>query len=144
MKKDAFGVFAWPMKRKSSQTWFFQTPLLKSRSSVCYDLERFRNLISAKLDRLIIHLRLRKSMVRNIRSITFHFSWLFDHFYFYLVALNALPNFIADPNEPKERPAPHHRCTIHLNCEESQMLDKAYQQGSQGLIPDRYNRSIKL
>ncbi|XP_046645219.1 pyridine nucleotide-disulfide oxidoreductase domain-containing protein 2-like isoform X2 [Daphnia pulicaria] len=54
------------------------------------------------------------------------------------VALNALPNFLADPYAPGSgKAAPHHRCTIHLNCEESHMLDKAFQQGQQGLIPDR-------
>ncbi|EFX86348.1 putative oxidoreductase [Daphnia pulex] len=49
------------------------------------------------------------------------------------VALNALPNFLADPHTPGSgKAAPHHRCTIHLNCEESHMLDKAFQQGQQG------------
>lgn len=55
------------------------------------------------------------------------------------VALNALPNFLADPHQTlgMGKAAPHHRCTIHLNCEESHMLNKAFQQGQQGLIPDR-------
>ncbi|KAI9561981.1 putative oxidoreductase [Daphnia sinensis] len=53
------------------------------------------------------------------------------------VALNALPNFLADPHQTLGKAAPHHRCTIHLNCEESHMLNKAFQQGQQGLIPDR-------
>ena len=60
---------------------------------------------------------------------------LFSH---NIVALNALPNFLADPHAPGSgKASPHHRCTIHLNCEESHMLDKAFQQGQQGLIPDR-------
>ena len=49
------------------------------------------------------------------------------------VALKRLPKFLADPHAP----APHHRCTIHINCEETSMLEKAFQQGRQGLIPDR-------
>lgn len=56
---------------------------------------------------------------------------------FCIVALKELPNFTADPHSGSG-PAPHHRCTVHLNCEDSRMLDEAYQQGSQGLIPDRY------
>lgn len=58
-------------------------------------------------------------------------------FIFSVVAMNALPNFLADPHEQTGKTAPHHRCTIHLNCEESNMIDKAFQQGRQGLIPDR-------
>ena len=54
-----------------------------------------------------------------------------------LVALSALPNFLADPHTESGGVAPHHRCTIHINCEESQMLEKAFQQGKQGIIPDR-------
>jgi len=53
------------------------------------------------------------------------------------VALRELPNFVADPHDPRNGPAPHHQCTIHLNCENSEMLEKAYQQGKAGLIPDR-------
>jgi len=53
------------------------------------------------------------------------------------VALKELPNFLADPHDKSGPPAPHHQCTIHLNCEDSHMLEKAYQQGKAGLIPDR-------
>ena len=64
-------------------------------------------------------------------------------FFLILVALNALPNFLADPYAPGSgKAAPHHRCTIHLNCEESHMLDKAFQQGQQGLIPDRFHTYV--
>ena len=53
------------------------------------------------------------------------------------VALKELPNFLADPHANPSIPAPHHQCEIHLNCESMQVLDKAFQQGSRGLIPDR-------
>jgi len=53
------------------------------------------------------------------------------------VALRELPNFVADPHDPRNGAAPHHQCTIHLNCENSHMLETAYQQGRAGLIPDR-------
>ena len=53
------------------------------------------------------------------------------------VALKELPNFLADPHANPSIPAPHHQCEIHLNCESMQVLDKAFQQGSQGLIPER-------
>ena len=41
------------------------------------------------------------------------------------VALNKLPNFLADPNT-SDSPLPHHQATIHLNCEETQMIEQAY------------------
>lgn len=42
------------------------------------------------------------------------------------VAVNKLPNFLADPNQKPNQVMPHHRCTIHLNCEDSQLLEEAY------------------
>jgi len=42
------------------------------------------------------------------------------------VALNRLPNFEADPNVG-EVAMPHHRCTIHMNCESSRLITEAYQ-----------------
>ena len=45
------------------------------------------------------------------------------------VAVDRLPNFIANPNtkEGTENAVmPHHKCTIHLNCEDSQLLENAY------------------
>ncbi len=42
------------------------------------------------------------------------------------VALNKLPNFLANPNQKENEVMPHHRCTIHLNCEDSQLLEHAY------------------
>jgi len=47
------------------------------------------------------------------------------------VAINKLPNFEADPNVGSE-PMPHHRCTIHLNCEKSEMIGDAYQDAVNG------------
>ena len=42
------------------------------------------------------------------------------------VAVNRLPNFLANPNRETEKIMPHHRCTIHLNCENTQILEEAY------------------
>lgn len=47
------------------------------------------------------------------------------------VAVNALPNFLADPNLEKNQVMPHHRCTIHLNCENSELLEQAYNEAVQ-------------
>ena len=43
------------------------------------------------------------------------------------VAVNKIPNFLANPNTSPDSIEPHHRCTIHLNCENSQMIEDAYQ-----------------
>jgi len=48
------------------------------------------------------------------------------------VALNKLPNFLADPNTSDDSPQPHHQATIHLNCEESQMIEDAYTDAKSG------------
>ncbi|CAL4166047.1 unnamed protein product [Meganyctiphanes norvegica] len=52
------------------------------------------------------------------------------------VALRSLPNFSADPTSSSGTVMPHHRGTIHLNCERTELLEEAYQQAKQGLIPD--------
>jgi len=52
------------------------------------------------------------------------------------VAVNKLPDFLADPNHGDE-PMPHHRCTIHMNCEDSSMISSAYQDGLEG----KYSRT---
>lgn len=52
------------------------------------------------------------------------------------VALKSLPNFKANPSTNKNTVMPHHRCTIHLNCERTELLDEAYLQAKAGLIPD--------
>ena len=43
------------------------------------------------------------------------------------VAVNKIPNFLANPNTSPDSIEPHHRCTIHLNCENSEMIEEAYQ-----------------
>ncbi|MBN3295864.1 PYRD2 protein, partial [Amia calva] len=48
------------------------------------------------------------------------------------VAVNRLPSFLAAPNSPDGRPGPHHQCSIHLNCESTEVLEQAYQQATQG------------
>lgn len=59
------------------------------------------------------------------------------------VAVNKLPNFIANPNKT-DQPSevlPHHRCTIHLNCENSQLLDEAYKDATKDLSqPGQYSK----
>ncbi|KAK7071141.1 Pyridine nucleotide-disulfide oxidoreductase domain-containing protein 2, partial [Halocaridina rubra] len=52
------------------------------------------------------------------------------------VALKCLPNFKANPNIEPNTAMPHHRCTIHLNCEKMELLDEAYMQALQGRIPE--------
>merc|ERR1712013_164944 len=48
------------------------------------------------------------------------------------VALNKIPNFLANPNTSKDSIMPHHRCTIHINCEDSGMIQQAYQDAKDG------------
>ncbi|XP_067948100.1 pyridine nucleotide-disulfide oxidoreductase domain-containing protein 2-like [Watersipora subatra] len=42
------------------------------------------------------------------------------------VAVNKLPSFLAAPNEADNSPLPHHQCTIHLNCESTDLLHQAF------------------
>ena len=42
------------------------------------------------------------------------------------IAVDAIPDFLADPNTSPGTVMPHHRATIHLNCEESEMIEEAY------------------
>jgi phytoene dehydrogenase-like protein len=43
------------------------------------------------------------------------------------VALSGLPNFSHHlPNADSGSPSPHHQCTIHINCESTQLLHDAY------------------
>ncbi|XP_039630524.1 pyridine nucleotide-disulfide oxidoreductase domain-containing protein 2 isoform X1 [Polypterus senegalus] len=53
------------------------------------------------------------------------------------VAVDKLPNFRAVPNCPKEKPGPHHQCSIHLNCENIDVLEKAYQDVTKNLPSGR-------
>ena len=48
------------------------------------------------------------------------------------VALNKIPNFLADPNTSSDGVMPHHQATIHLNCEESHMIERAYTDAKSG------------
>jgi phytoene dehydrogenase-like protein len=44
------------------------------------------------------------------------------------LAVKKLPNFTADPNLNENQAMPHHQCTIHINCENMDILDKAYKE----------------
>lgn len=48
------------------------------------------------------------------------------------VAVKELPNFLADPNRQKGEVMPHHRATIHLNCEHSDLIHDAYLDAQRG------------
>ena len=54
------------------------------------------------------------------------------------VAVNKLPNFIANPNSEEGKVMPHHKCTIHLNCESTSMLDRAYLDAVSNNEPSRF------
>lgn len=53
------------------------------------------------------------------------------------VAVNRIPNFVADPNTSESSIMPHHRCTIHLNCEDSSMIQDAYKDATNGNFSKR-------
>ncbi|OWF40195.1 pyridine nucleotide-disulfide oxidoreductase domain-containing protein 2-like [Mizuhopecten yessoensis] len=48
------------------------------------------------------------------------------------VALKELPNFVADPNTRKNEVMPHHRATIHLNCEHSDLIHDGFLEAQEG------------
>ncbi|XP_065409680.1 pyridine nucleotide-disulfide oxidoreductase domain-containing protein 2 isoform X3 [Chrysemys picta bellii] len=48
------------------------------------------------------------------------------------VAVDRLPSFLAVPNAGAGRPLPHHQCSIHLNCEDTDLLHRAFQEASSG------------
>ncbi|XP_030841597.1 pyridine nucleotide-disulfide oxidoreductase domain-containing protein 2 [Strongylocentrotus purpuratus] len=52
------------------------------------------------------------------------------------VAVNRLPNFTAMPNKSDNTPGPNHFGTIHLNCERTDLLNKAYDSAMLGEIPE--------
>ncbi|KAL4231243.1 Pyridine nucleotide-disulfide oxidoreductase domain-containing protein 2 [Mactra antiquata] len=52
------------------------------------------------------------------------------------VAVNKIPNFLANPNDSINSIMPHHRCTIHINCEDTSDITKTYLDAKQG----RYSR----
>ncbi|MED6251724.1 Pyridine nucleotide-disulfide oxidoreductase domain-containing protein 2 [Ataeniobius toweri] len=47
------------------------------------------------------------------------------------VAVDKLPNFLASPT-PDDKPGPHHQCSIHLNCENVDILEAAYKEAKNG------------
>ena len=53
------------------------------------------------------------------------------------VALKQLPNFLANPNPAFNAVQPHHRATIHLNCEESGGIEAAYRDAVVSGTPSR-------
>ncbi|XP_049863007.1 pyridine nucleotide-disulfide oxidoreductase domain-containing protein 2-like [Schistocerca gregaria] len=53
------------------------------------------------------------------------------------VALSQLPEFISDPSTVGNKPMPFHRCTINLNCENLDVLTKAYEAATKGKISER-------
>ncbi|XP_053245500.1 pyridine nucleotide-disulfide oxidoreductase domain-containing protein 2 isoform X5 [Podarcis raffonei] len=48
------------------------------------------------------------------------------------VAVDRLPDFRAAPNARDGCPLPHHQCSIHLNCEDMQLLHQAFEDACQG------------
>ena len=53
------------------------------------------------------------------------------------LAVNKLPNFLADPTVDANTPMPHHRGTIHINCENMAIIDEAYLDAKMRKIPSR-------
>ncbi|XP_060097839.1 pyridine nucleotide-disulfide oxidoreductase domain-containing protein 2 [Heteronotia binoei] len=48
------------------------------------------------------------------------------------VAVDRLPSFLAAPNTSDGSPLPHHQCSIHLNCENMEILHQAFEEASHG------------
>ncbi|XP_068875915.1 pyridine nucleotide-disulfide oxidoreductase domain-containing protein 2 isoform X1 [Aphelocoma coerulescens] len=48
------------------------------------------------------------------------------------VAVDRLPSFLAAPNARNGQPLPHHQCSIHLNCEGTQLLHQAFTEAAHG------------
>ena len=57
---------------------------------------------------------------------------------FVSVAVNKIPNFLANPNSSENAVMPHHRCTIHLNCEHSSLIHDAYLAAQAGSYAKRW------
>ncbi|OWK07538.1 PYROXD2 [Cervus elaphus hippelaphus] len=53
------------------------------------------------------------------------------------VAVNRLPDFLAAPNTPRGQPLPHHQCSIHLNCEDTLLVHRAFEDALDGLPSER-------
>ncbi|KAK9400967.1 pyridine nucleotide-disulfide oxidoreductase domain-containing protein 2 [Crotalus adamanteus] len=48
------------------------------------------------------------------------------------VAVDRLPNFLAVSNTTSNSPLPHHQCSIHLNCENTNALHQAFEDACNG------------
>ncbi|XP_075072051.1 pyridine nucleotide-disulfide oxidoreductase domain-containing protein 2 [Mixophyes fleayi] len=53
------------------------------------------------------------------------------------VAVDRVPNFLSIPNSADGKPLPHHRCSIHMNSENMQQLNEAYEDACKGLPSER-------
>ncbi|XP_066999273.2 pyridine nucleotide-disulfide oxidoreductase domain-containing protein 2 [Anabrus simplex] len=53
------------------------------------------------------------------------------------VAVDRIPNFMADPCTSEHCIMPHHQSTIHLNCEETGLITDAYKEAQRGCISNR-------
>ncbi|XP_046667325.1 pyridine nucleotide-disulfide oxidoreductase domain-containing protein 2-like [Homalodisca vitripennis] len=53
------------------------------------------------------------------------------------VALSRIPQFLANPTASSDRVMPHHHATIHLNCENCDIVDEAYRDAQRGVLPTR-------
>ncbi|XP_043912759.1 pyridine nucleotide-disulfide oxidoreductase domain-containing protein 2 isoform X2 [Protopterus annectens] len=53
------------------------------------------------------------------------------------VAVDRLPNFLATPQKEGTKSLPHHQTSIHLNCEDISVIDKAYEDASSGIPSER-------
>ena len=51
-------------------------------------------------------------------------------------ALKELHNFLADPYVNPLIPAPYRSCTIHIKCEEMDILEKAFQKVCRGILSE--------
>lgn len=66
------------------------------------------------------------------------YVYMYDVLVIVTVAVNKLPSFLAAPNRPDNKPLPHHECTIHLNCEDSDLIHQAFLAAQHGQWFDRY------
>ncbi|XP_069317241.1 pyridine nucleotide-disulfide oxidoreductase domain-containing protein 2 [Eulemur rufifrons] len=48
------------------------------------------------------------------------------------VAVDRLPDFLAAPSAPGGQPLPHHQCSVHLNCEDTLLLQQAFEDAVDG------------
>ena len=53
------------------------------------------------------------------------------------LAVSRLPNFLADPNVKENKSMPHHQCTIHINCENMNLIHEGFQDAKIKNVPSR-------